>query len=800
MSDKLKITQDGYWVGGINSLLFPTNLQQGEYQWGINIDNTGGIISPRAGLSYRIDTFNLMGMEPRGIHLFKTADGRDQLVFAAGGNLYYSDFPLANFFQLLPGIPTGVFGSSTGPVNMEPTVRSAKTNNDGTTALLDEPIPYLIIQDGMSRAVAWDGLTAQSLNPGPPDINSLGQIVLFGNQTPVGLWMKWIGGRLWVAKGRKVRASNIGDPLTFTGDSGQDLHAVDTSVEGAFYLSDDCTGMASTPDLKSLLVYTDSNTTAFQADIFDRSQWNQTPDFQKVILPNIGNAAGKSVINQYGLTWWYSHGGLIGLDSALQTYRTSRVHYRDRSMNRDKANLSDDISGIAVGAYGNTLLVSVPAGDGYNAHTWMLNQSIEDDPQTTGHWASAWTGVKPVEWAIGVIKGQQRCFFLSRDIHPDTGEVIPNIWEAFMGDQYDISFQRVQKFPCMFETKILGLTDELRRADHAEIDLIEMSGTVHIEGWYAGVRGGYKKILDKTIAATAGGANSIEQVTAHAELTATGVQGTLDILVNDNSGFDTNGILFLSGLMFGYSKTVGGFSLNAPLPRDFAVGEQVTQIEFQYPASTEEVTSMLSTTTTGDVDIGDTSIATGSLVGFTDPSGVVFYQNHAIFYTAIGGGTLTLANPITFQILSGSTLTQPNYSVIAGLGPTLLQNYRPQYRTVKTQNVAGPSLDECSTCGVESYRMDKIDRGFSILLKWTGKASIAGIRLFIADPNAEEMRGACEDDEDTARYVTYDGCGSKSDNILQTDTYTFGANKSRYLRVFTPKSLEEPYTAYLPPL
>ncbi len=661
MPDNLKITQDGFWVNGVNSLLFPTNLKQGEYQWGINIDNTGGIISPRAGLNYAIDTINLMGDEPRGFHLFRTADGRDQLVFAAGGSLYYSDFPDINNFHILPGVSSSVFGSSTGPVNMEPTVRSAKTNNDGTVSLLDEPIPYLMISDGESRMVAWDGLTATSLNPGPPDINSLGQIVLFGNQTPVGLWMKWVGGRLWVANGRRVRASNIGDPLTFTGDSGQDLHAVDTTVEGVFYLSDDCTGMATTPDLKSLLVYTDSNTTAFQADIFERSQWNQTPDFQKVILPGIGNAAGKSAINQYGLTWWYSHGGLIGLDSALQTYRTSRIRYRDRAMNRDKANLSDDISGVAVGAYGNTLLVSVPAGDGHNAHTWVLNQSIEDDPQESGNWSSAWNGIKPVEWAIGVIKGQQRCFVFSRDIHPDTGEVMPNIWEAFMGDQYDWGFNRIQKFPCLFETRILGLTDELRRADHAEIDLIEMSGTVHIEGWYAGVRGGYKKILDKTIAATAGGANSIEQVTAHAELTAIGVQGTLDLVVNDNSDFDTSGILFLSGIMFGYSKVVGGFSLSSPLPRDFAVGEQVTQIEFQYPQSTGEITSITSDVTIGNWHIGDSNIVVHG-IGWDTPSGIVFWNGHAIAYSSIVVGiassNLVLASPLAFEISTGSDLSK----------------------------------------------------------------------------------------------------------------------------------------------
>ncbi len=69
---ELKGFADALWIGGVNSLLEPGALQQGEYQWGINTTNRGGLISTRPG-------FSLVGQmswglgEPQGMTVFTPA-------------------------------------------------------------------------------------------------------------------------------------------------------------------------------------------------------------------------------------------------------------------------------------------------------------------------------------------------------------------------------------------------------------------------------------------------------------------------------------------------------------------------------------------------------------------------------------------------------------------------------------------------------------------------------------------------------------------------------------------------------
>ena len=93
------------------------------------------------------------------------------------------------------------------------------------------------------------------------------------------------------------------------------------------------------PDFKNLIVFTDQTLSGVQSNILDRTQWALTPGFQSVIYPAIGCAAGKSIVNQYGVTWWFSHGGFISIDQAVQTYRSSRTHFQDQAMTSDAKTL-----------------------------------------------------------------------------------------------------------------------------------------------------------------------------------------------------------------------------------------------------------------------------------------------------------------------------------------------------------------------------------------------------------------------------------------------------------------------------
>lgn len=384
------------------------------------------------------------------------------------------------------------------PVFFESTIKNVNESGDGTLTVID-PYPLLMMGTGYHRQVSWDGTTAQVLRP---------------DQAFQGKMMKWLGSRLWTASGPRLHAGNLLDPLSTTEEN--------LIADGGYFtFPDEITGLGATTDQKSLLVFTDYSTYTLQAGIVDRTQWKTTVDFQKILLPDIGCAAPKSVVNQFGLTWWYSHGGLIGIDNALQTYHTSKIHYKDGQMLRSKAELSPDISKICCGTFNNTLLVSAPSGDRHNSNTWVLDQSVVENNETLspGAWSGIWTGVRPVEWASGVIEGELKTFCLSRDyISSSLGDATSgylktpwdyktSVWEAFYPDKMDVDYSgTARRIESAFETKLLGLGTGggLAQFSYAELDLAEISGVVNLEVWYCGRRGGYTRILDKQITSAPG--------------------------------------------------------------------------------------------------------------------------------------------------------------------------------------------------------------------------------------------------------------------------------------------------------
>src|SRR5438045_3909161 len=107
------IIPDAYWIRGINSLLEPTLLREGEYQWGVNIDNAGGIIKTRQGFNRASGVSNTEGnRDPRGMAIFKNpVNGVSAMVVVARERIFASPYPFKNWIQLGTGL--GV----RGPVN-----------------------------------------------------------------------------------------------------------------------------------------------------------------------------------------------------------------------------------------------------------------------------------------------------------------------------------------------------------------------------------------------------------------------------------------------------------------------------------------------------------------------------------------------------------------------------------------------------------------------------------------------------------------------------------------------------------
>jgi hypothetical protein len=482
----------GPWPLGIDSLADPIYISDRSVQWSVNTLNRGGIYQTRPGFSILYDSTN--AGYPRGITVFTPQNQESYIVKAVGTTIRVNPYPfLSTGWTTLPNI---TLDNSPNPVYFETCIYGNITNSDGTSTLIPSK-PVLIIQTGVGKAAYWDGATSRQLET---------------FEVPIGTHMKWSGNRLWVANGPNLHASNLLEPINFSEE--QDLES-----GGFFTLPGNVTGLGTTANFQSLLVFTDSTVSSIASTILDRTQWANTTSFQQVILSDIGCVAARSIINQYGMTWWYSQGGLVNLDETLLAQRTSKLHYKDEAMARSKNNMNSDISGIATGRFGNFLMVSVPSGHLYNAHTWVMDEAIIEsgDGSSPAAWSSNWTGIKPVQWVTAYIHGRSRVFCLSADFFTGTTTLVSNVWEAFIEDRYDfgvtsLGVATVQNIYCSVETKYLSDAVTYKKYESINMMLSECEGSFNIKAYYSPRHGGYKLVLDKDIVADVDSLNYVDVI------------------------------------------------------------------------------------------------------------------------------------------------------------------------------------------------------------------------------------------------------------------------------------------------
>lgn len=455
---------------GQDSSTDPVGLAPGFYSRGMNVVNRGGIIQCRPG--YRC-LFVLPDGVLQGFSVLRPKRGPETLVFGVSGKLYTSQFPYDTATEL-PGVQLSDISTQLFFKQVE---QSVVTNPDGSISFVN-PKNLLIIQDG--------GYTAPVIYDGTRAIHSRGD-----GSIPIGGPMEWVGDRLWVARGASLYASDIANPVSFT-------EAQYISGVGFFVMPQEIVAMARTltTDLAQLLVFTRNTTQVLQASIRDRSLWASTPQFQSVLLPEIGCVSARSVHNHYGLLWWFTEHGLISLDAAINGRLSSALPYQDAQMQESKGRLSQDLSGVACASYENYFLVSVPYADQYNRHTWCLDQTVapgQKQPQPA--WNSFWTGTRPVEWLTGEFSGQTRAFYISVDYDGKN-----RLWEGFMPDRLD------NNCPITWwaETRAYNFQAPKKNKTfrYAEVFMQELSGVVDVAVFWAGShRGKYKRISTRRLLA-----------------------------------------------------------------------------------------------------------------------------------------------------------------------------------------------------------------------------------------------------------------------------------------------------------
>jgi hypothetical protein len=484
--------EDGPWGKGVDSYLEATQVQKSFYRWGVNVTNRGGIIRTRPGVSAIPVTFRgtYHYGAPRGLTVFTDKKNITYLVIAVDTVILYLKYPFEGDWSWMSQLSF----QGTGPVVFTSCIQSVTEDALGNLTDID-PVPMLIIQDGVSPAGMFDGTIGRHLNPAKK--------IPFGgpSETPVGLWAEWSGNRYWVSNGNRVRASNLLNPIKFTEE--------DLLEEGGFLaFSANITGMANTFDFRNLLVFTDNTTSTLMSSLIDRTQWGQQQGFQAVLFSGIGCVGGFAITTQWGMKWWYSHDGLMSLDEGIRAFQSSKITYRDREMQWSKGNISTGFKkNIALGAFENLLFISAPSGDIYNAHTWVMDEAPLDVLTYWGYfglpsWSAVWEGVRPVQWVTKAINGVQRTFCISRDYNGQN-----NVWEAVTGARADYSvdtqLNRIRKdIGCSMETKLVGYDGNYKYFRLAEIYLDNVEGEVDLTVSYAPRRGGYKVILRKHIIAS----------------------------------------------------------------------------------------------------------------------------------------------------------------------------------------------------------------------------------------------------------------------------------------------------------
>lgn len=447
---------------GVNSDLHPAYLNANQYAWAVNTVNKGGIIDCRPGYESK---FRLPDGKAQGLTVFTPTGGKLTLVMAVSGKIYASIFPFVDYFQ----IPNIQFDTNVDHIVFQQAVQARNG------AVIIDAKSVLIMQDGRSKAAYWDGTTSRHLNPGGAS-----------NETVLGLWMQWVGNRLWVARGRDLFASDIFDPLHFneTGyiGGGGSLNAMDGDV---------ITGLARTADSRSLLVFTIHNTTIVKAGVTDRSQWPLIQDFIALLFPGVGASAGKSIFNHNGELWWWSVEGARRFTQVGSSILSSRNSVASIEMRRSFDNLSENVQNRVCGfSFGTFLGFSIPSGDVFNRHTWVLDTSVNsqligDSPIA---WQGIWMGTRPVEWATANINGVERSFYISQD----TCGV--RLWEAFKDDRLDNG----TRIFCSIEFPGLDFAEPtaFKRFLFTEWHLPFLAGLIDLTVDYRGEWGCWKRIAE----------------------------------------------------------------------------------------------------------------------------------------------------------------------------------------------------------------------------------------------------------------------------------------------------------------
>lgn len=489
---------DGQWTGGVDSLLYPTDLTQGTYKWGVNLTNRGGLAQTRPS-KRRITSF--AGRKAQGHFWLRTIDDRNYEIVAIDGQVYWAPFPFVNWTHM-----TGV--------NFDPDVdwiwfcntEQAIEYDSGNNIVVIEPKNVLFMQDGISAPCYWDasdftsGVVNEAYVTGTPK-----------KPLPIGTAMVWQDNRLWLSVNNLVYASDLLYGASFTEDTY-------LAEQTGFRFPRRVVNMFAAPQ-EGMLVFTDSSFHSLQTFIQDRTQWQTTKDFQQDLNLEVGLVAPWAFQYLHGMAWWLTARGVISYDRALTQNLSTVLLTVDGEMMRSKQLVSPDVTKACFGVWENVLLCSMPVSSVQNRHTWIMDAGIAEKLNNALGicWSGIWTGTYPVRYASPIVNGTQHCYELSYSAgflalnegdspspQTDPGPLQANIhlWENFVPNQYANVEEPIH---CSFESRAFTLqTDDYYRFVFAEFMVVNLKGVVPVQVYVTGLGGNYQPLFSTVLRADVG--------------------------------------------------------------------------------------------------------------------------------------------------------------------------------------------------------------------------------------------------------------------------------------------------------
>ncbi len=271
--------------GGVSSAVAPELLPPGQFAWGLNIAVRGAKPHTRPPIVERL-------LLPPGLHQGSSYFGvQDGMIICSiegriyrlriGANMYsYEEIPLSF-------VNSGVLKQ----------------------AWFQQTIETLVIQDGQSNAILYNGSTARRAGP---------------DEVPRGRSMAYGNGRLWVAINKNELVA--GDIRTRI--AGSELKFTETnylSGGGALYFPRGLTGLEFIPvtgaaDFGTLIVFSRDSAESIRADVTNRDMWPNMVGFVTNVFRDIGCAGDWSItqVNQ-DLYWRDARGDIRSLANAIST-------------------------------------------------------------------------------------------------------------------------------------------------------------------------------------------------------------------------------------------------------------------------------------------------------------------------------------------------------------------------------------------------------------------------------------------------------------------------------------------------